>query len=85
MARGALERSVFALVVLAIGFVRIIAAVVLMVASPSRRNALAIRASELRFRALTIFALANGLHFVAAITTIVGEITNPLSEIAQQK
>lgn len=80
MARGALERAIFTLIIFAIRFVRIVAAIVLVVTAPSRRNALAIGAPEFRFRALTIFSFANGLRFIAAVTTVIGEITNPLSE-----
>lgn len=63
---------------LTIDLVAVIAAIVLVVASPSRGNALAVFTSEFGFRALPVLVLANGLDLVAAVSTIVGKVAQPL-------
>lgn len=75
-----LECTVFALEILAIQFVTVVATIVFVIASPTARNAFTVAASEFRFRAFAIFALALDFRFVTAIAAVVGKIAHPLSK-----
>jgi len=78
VAGSTLERTVLALIALAVHLVRVVTAVVLVVALPPGRDALAVAAAELRFGALPIATLAHRLVLVTGIATIVREVAHPL-------
>lgn len=80
MAGSALESAILAFITLAIDFVRVVAAIVLVIALPARRNTFSIGATEFGLGAFAIFALAGAFKLVTAITAIVGKITHPLSK-----
>ena len=67
-----------ALEFMAIDFIASIAAVILVVASPSRRDALAVGALELALGALPVLACAGGLGLIATVAAVVGEVAEPL-------
>lgn len=58
--------------------VAIVAAVVLVVASPPGRDALAVSALELGLGALAIFVLAHRVRLVASVPAVVREVAEPL-------
>lgn len=58
--------------------VAIVATVVFVVASPSRRDALAVSTLELGLGALAVLVLAHRVRLVAAVSAIVREIAEPL-------
>lgn len=85
MAGGTLECAVFALVALAIDLVRVVAAVILVVALPTGRDTFAVGAMELGFRAFPVFAFTDSFQLIAAITAIISKIAHPLSANNRQK
>lgn len=79
MSRSALERSILALESFAVQLVRVITAIVLVVATPTLGDALSVVAQELRFGALSVFALALRFGLIGTITAIISKIALPLS------
>lgn len=59
-------------------FIAVIAAVILVVATPSRRYTLAVSTTIFGFRACTVFAFANSFGLVAVVTAIVSKVAKPL-------
>lgn len=63
---------------MALFLVAVVAAIVLAVASPSGRDALAIFALEFRLGAFAVFVLAHRVRLVAAVPAVVSEVAEPL-------
>lgn len=63
---------------MAANFVAVIAAIVLVVASPSGSDTFVVSATIFRSGTIAIFSFANGLSFVASVSAIIGEIAQPL-------
>lgn len=77
MAAVALERAVFAIEFTAIDFVRIISAIVIMIASPLSRDALSVGTLKFGFGTLSVQSLAQVLGLVRVVAAIVFEIAKP--------
>lgn len=77
MAALALERAVLALEPAACELVRIVAAIVVVVAPPLTWYALSVGTLELRFRTLPVQPLAQVLGLVRIVTAIVLEVAQP--------
>lgn len=78
MPGGALERAVLTLEAGTTHLVRIVQAVVLVIATPSHRNTFTVAAVELGFGTFAVFAFADGSRFVGVIAAIVSEVAHPL-------
>lgn len=74
----ALEGAVLALEPTAANFVGIVPAVILVVAPPPGRDAFAVGALKFGFGTLSVNALAHFIDFIAAVSTVIGEVTSPL-------
>jgi len=73
-----LVRSHLAYPSLAVLLVGLVAAVVLVVASPPGRDALAVPAFEFRLGTFAVLIFAQDLELVAAVSTVVGKVAEPL-------
>lgn len=66
-----LERAVFALEAIAAVFIRIVPAVIFVIAAPSSRYTFAVVTAEFRFRTFSVATFALTFYFIRTITTIV--------------
>jgi hypothetical protein len=63
---------------LAVLLVGLIAAIIFVVASPSGCNALAVPAFKFGLGTFAVLILTHHLEFVAAVSTVVGKVAQPL-------
>lgn len=77
MSARALERSVLAVKIGATGFVGVVPAIVVVIASPPMRYAFTVTAAEFAFGTFSINALANAFGFIGIVRAVVFVIAKP--------